>query len=399
MKHVKKRYIILIAIVLVLVIGFGILTIANRPLSKDELDALLDKKLTEMVNKNDAITSAVLTIYSDKLDFNGMYAAGKTGEDFAETVTVDHPYYSASIGKTFTATLIGMLYEEGVIRYEDSISAHLNDALLEGLFVYEGEDYKDRVTIKQLLGHMSGIGDYYEDPVSQGDTMVELLLKEQDRVWTPLELVSFTRENQKAVARPGEVFHYSDTGYILLGVLIESVTGQEFHEVLHERIFEPLGMNDTYLMFKSEPTNPQEYDILEVYVNGTDLSDTHALSFDWSGGGLVTTMSDLLIFNKALNEGKLVGTETLDQMTDFNKKYLDGVYYGLGMMEFRFGEFSYLLNDLPNIYGGVGDSSTFMMYDHTNDIYIIANFGSIDFMEESVPFLADILMTMDRLKE
>lgn len=399
MKHIKKRYIILIGFVLILMIGFIILSVANRPLSKDEMNIIIDEELTKMVNKNDEITSALLTVYSDKLHLNMAFAAGNTGKDLAEPVTVNHPYYSASIGKTFTSTLVGMLCEEGVISYDDLISRYLDDNLLEGLFVYEGVDYKDQVTIKQLLGHMSGIGDYYVDPVSQGDTMLEILIKKPDKLWTPLELISFTRENQKAIARPGEVFHYSDTGYILLGFMIESATGQEFHDVLHKKIIDPLGMNDTYLMFKSKPNNPPKYDILEVYVDGFNLSKTNALSFDWSGGGLVTTMSDLLIFNKALNNGKLVSFDTLKLMTDFNQEYINGVHYGLGIMEFNFGEFSFLFKGIPNIYGGVGDSSTFMMYDKTNDIHIIGNFGSVDFMEKSVPFLARVLMLVDCLKE
>ncbi|NLF36040.1 MAG: serine hydrolase [Clostridiaceae bacterium] len=399
MKRIKKRYIILIACMLILAVGFLVLCIANRPLSKDEMNVIMDEELTKMVNENNEITSALLTIYSDKLNLNETYAAGNTGKDFAEAVTVNHPYYSASIGKTFTATLVGMLCEEGAISYDDLISTHLDDKLLEGLFIYEGVDYKDQVTVKQLLGHMSGIGDYYEDPVSQGPTMVELLKNEQDRIWTPLDLLSFTRENQKAIARPGETFHYSDTGYILLGFVIESVTGQNFHDVLHSKIFDPLGMNDTCLIFKSKPNNPQKYDILEVYIDGIDLSNTNALSFDWSGGGLVTTMSDLLTFNKALNKGELVSFDTLKLMTDFNQEYIKGVHYGLGMMEFNFGEFSVFLKGTPNIYGGVGDSSTFMMYDKINDIHIIGNFGSVNFMDKSVPYLANVLMLVDRLKE
>ncbi|MDD3168794.1 MAG: serine hydrolase [Eubacteriales bacterium] len=399
MKQRKKRAFILIAFVFIMMIGFIVLSIANGPLSKDEMNGKIDRELTNMVNEHTDISSALLTIYSDELHLNETYAAGHTGKDLAEPVTVDHPYYSASIGKTFTAALIGMLCEEGVIRYDDFISDHLDESLLEGMFVYDGVDYKNQVTIRQLLGHMSGIGDYYEDPVSQGDTMLEIMINQPDKLWTPLELVSFTRENQKAIAKPGEVFHYSDTGYLLLGFLIEAVTGQQFDEVLQERILDPLGMNDTYLIFQSKPNHSQKYDILEVYVNGIDVSDTNALSFDWSGGGLVTTMADLLKFSKALHEGKLVGIDTLKQMADFNKNYINGVYYGLGMMEFRFGEFSFFLKDLPNIYGGVGDSSTFMMYEPTNEIHIIANFGSINFMEESVPFLANTLMIVDLLKE
>lgn len=388
---------ILIAFVSVVMMGFIVLTIANRPLSKDEMNAMIGKDLEEMVRDNDEITSALLTIYSDKLELDETYAAGYTGNDLIQPVTAEHSYYSASIGKTFTATLIGMLCEEGVISYDDAISKHLGAGLLEGLFVYDGVDYKDRVTIRQLLGHMSGIGDYYEDPVLKGETMLEILINDGNKRWNPIELVAFTRENQRAVARPGEVFHYSDTGYILLGFLIEAVTGQQFHEVLHERIFDPLGMNDTYLIFQSNPKNNPKFEMLEVYVNGIDVSDTNALSFDWSGGGLVTTMADLLKFSKALIDGKLVDIDVFHQMTNFSRKYMDGVYYGLGMMEFRFGEFSYFQKDIPNLYGGVGDSSTFMLYDKSNDIHIIANFGSIDLMEESVPFLAEVLMTVDRL--
>lgn len=399
MKKLKKRYIILAAFVIILVTGFLFLSIANKPLSKVELNEVIHEELTKIVHQNDRITSALLAIYSDKLHLNEAFAAGNTGRDFQEAVTVDHPYYSASIGKTFTATLFGMLCEEGVIQYEDTISKYLDDKLLEGLFVYEGVEYKDQVTIRQLLGHMSGIADYYEDPVSQGNTMMEILVKQQDKLWTPLDLVAFTRENQKAIAKPGDVFHYSDTGYILLGFIIESVTGQEFHDVLHEKIFSPLGMNDTYLIFRSKPKNPQKYDMLEVYVDNVDISKANSLSFDWSGGGLVTTMSDLLTFSKALHEGRLVSISTLGLMTEFSQEYLTGVHYGMGMMEFRFGEFSPWLKDTPNLYGGVGDTSAFMMYDKTNDIHIIGNFGTVDFMEESVPFLARVLMLVDRLEE
>lgn len=399
MKRMKKRYVILAAALLVIITGLVVVSIANGPLSKSEMTASIDKELATMVNQHDEITSALLTIYSDKLQLNEAFSAGYTSTDFSEPVTVHHPYYSASIGKTFTATVIAMLYEENILDFDDLIVKYLDNALLESLFVYEGVDYKDQVTIRQLLAHTSGIGDYFEDDVTQGDTMTEILLKEPGKIWTPLTLLSFTRENQQPVARPGDVFHYSDTGYILLGFIVEAVTGREFHEVLHERILDPLEMNDTCMVFKSSPKNPQTKDILEVYVQGIDLSDTNALSFDWSGGGLVTTMADLLIFSRALNGGRLVSYDTLNQMTDFSHEYLQGVHYGLGMMEFRFGEFSFFLKGTDDIYGGVGSSATFMMYDKTNDIHVIANFGTLNFMEQSVRFLSKVLMTVDRLKE
>jgi len=249
------------------------------------------------------------------------------------------------------------------------------------------------------LKHTSGVGDYFEDPVTKGDTMIHLLLEDKNKMWSPLELVAFTRENQKAVGRPGEIFHYSDTGYTLLGLIAESATGRKYNQLLHDFIIDPLSMNDTYLIFKSDPVNVPELNMLEVYADGTDLSRENSLSVAWADGGIVSTMSDLLIFNKALNTGRLVSMETLARMTEFDNEYRSGVHYGIGVMEFDFGGFSFFLEDMPNMHGGVGSTSSFMLYDKENDIHIIAHFGSLDFMEKSVPVLINVLLLVDRLRK
>ena len=399
MKKIKKRYYVLLSVLLVLIIGIVTVNVLFGPLSKKEVHDAIQKELEGVVNRNDEITSVVLTIYSDKNNINETFAVGTTGPDGSEPVTADLSYYTASIGKTFTSTLIGMLCEEGRISYEDPVSLYLDEQVLDGLFVFDGIDYQEQVTIIQLLQHMSGVGDYFEDPVTQGKTMLEMLQTEQNRMWTPLELLAFTRDNQESVARPDDKFHYSDTGYILLGLLIESVTGQEYHEVLHDRILTPLAMNDTYMLFKSEPANAQTHPMLEVYIDGVDYSNARSLSMDWTGGGIVSTMSDLLIFQKALHDGQLVSLDTLERMTNFDQKYRDGIYYGLGMMKFDFGGFSVFLENMPSIYGGVGSTSTFMMYDENNDTHIIANYGSLDFMEKSVPSLINIMLLLDRMEE
>lgn len=399
MKRIKKRFIVLGAILLAIVVGVSAVLIMNRPLSKSEMNAAIQKELGKVVSRNNEITSAVLTIYSDKLGLDESYVTGMTGPGLSEPVTADYSFFTASVGKVFTSVVFGMMMEEGTIQYDDPITKYLDDTVLDGLFVYEGVDYRDQVTILQLLKHTSGVGDYFEDPVTKGDTMLTLVVDEKDRIWSPLELVAFTRDNQKAVARPGEEFHYSDTGYILLGLVAESVTGQEFHEILQDKIIAPLMMDDTYLMFKSAPENSPDHDILEVYLDGRDMSKENSMSIDWAGGGIVSTMSDLLIFSKALNTGRLVSMETLSLMTEFDNQYLKGVNYGIGLMEFDFGGFLFFLDGMPNIYGGVGTTSTFVMYDKVNDIHIIANFGALDFMDKSVPFLISVLMLVDRLEK
>ena len=112
-------------------------------------------------------------------------------------------------------------------------------------------DYKEEVTIQSLMNHTSGIGDYFEDPVNEGMSIKELLLEKPDHIWTPVELIDFTISNQRTFAKPHTNLHYSDTRYLLLGFIIESITEQSYHDILHEKIFIPLEMNDSYMMFLS----------------------------------------------------------------------------------------------------------------------------------------------------
>ena len=108
-----------------------------------------------------------------------------------------------------------------------------------------------------LLAHTAGVADYFEGRVTSGRPMRELVIAEPDRFWTPADLLDFTRSRQRPVGRPGERFAYSNTGYILLGRLLEQATGRAFHELLHERIFTPLGMRDSALLFHSRPANDE----------------------------------------------------------------------------------------------------------------------------------------------
>jgi D-alanyl-D-alanine carboxypeptidase len=183
------------------------------------------------------------------------------------------------------------------------------------------------------------VGDYFEGPVTRGQPMLELITANPDITFTPEDLIAFTRENQAPVGQPGQQFYYSDTGYILLGLILEAIEGKSYSDILEERIFEPIGMKESYLMFyNNEPS-----DILGVYLNGIDYSKRNALSVDWAGGGVVTTMDDLLAFMRALENGDLLSDEVYSQMTDFKHHYEKGIYYGMGMMYFDFSELCFLL--------------------------------------------------------
>lgn len=387
----KKIYMILMVIGVVMMALIFLGKMMSSPLSKEKIISKIKKKLNRTIKKND-FKNIVLTIKSDEQSFNETFTAGD-----ATGLGVHQPYHVASVGKTFTATLVYMLAEKGQLNLSDAITDYLSDDVVEGLYVYENIDYKDVVTIENLLNHTSGIGDYFEDPVITGKDMKTLLRDDLDHFWTHLELIDFTRNHQETYNKPGVDFHYSDTGYVLLGLIVESITGQSFHQFLDDQVFTPLEMNDSYMMYISEPRNRKEV-ILPVLLKGVDVSTTNALSVDWTGGGIVSTNDDLIKFCTALNNGQLINETSYQEMTTFEHEMIKGIHYSTGMAEIRFEEFFFLLKGMNSLQGGIGATGSYMLYDTKTATYITGNFGSLDAMEKSVQTLISILQIYQRLE-
>lgn len=385
----------LFGIIIVVGIVFCVFVIINRPISKAAVSEEINTRLTKIVEKDETLSSALLTIYSNKTGYFEQFAVGTKNQYSELPVQIDSPYHSASIGKTICATVFGILADEGKINLNDKISSWLDDDILKGLFVVDGTDYSDQVTLKHLLSHTSGIGDYFEGPVKSGKPMLEIISSNPDLLFTPEELIAFTRENQIPVGKPGQQFYYSDTGYILLGFILEAIEEKPYSAILEDRIFQPLGMTESYFMFY----NDKPTDIIGIYMNEIDFSNKNALSIDWAGGGVVTTMNDLLTFMMALENGTILSDDVYSQMTDFSNIYTKGIYYGMGMMYFDFSELSLLLklSSMTDVYGGVGATGTYMLYDKEKDTYFIANFGSLDYGEKGLEELVKIRMIYDRM--
>lgn len=382
--------IIFSVVVILSILGFVVLSYLFRPLSKEEANSVIEKRIEKFADKNN-LDQTLVRLYSEKGDYDESYAAGSI-----DNLSTDDRYHSASIGKTFTSTLMYMLEEKKLLNMDDLIVDYLDKSLLEGLFVVDDKDYKDQVTIKMLLNHTSGAGDYFEDPVLKGSSFIEQMIKDPDKLYKPNDLLDFTRENQVAKFKPGHGFHYSDTAYILAGMIIESVTGHDFHQVLHDYIIDPLNLEDTNLTFKSKASSGRE-DMLPIFINGIDFSNKNALSIDWSGGGLTTTLDDLLDFNRALHGEKLISKHSLNEMKEFKNVYDKGIYYGVGMMSFKLEELSPMLKGMPDLYGGVGATASYMLYDESKDLFIVMNVGSYDMVEKSLAEIVQILMVYNRI--
>lgn len=379
--------------VLLLVIVFGVLFWLNsRPLTKDQAISEIQNNVDNSLDEKKSVYSALVYIDVPQKELRVKYAAGKTNGELVQT---DQPFHVASVGKLFTATLIGRLIDEGKIQLNDPINLYLDEAMLENLFVFEGFDYKDEVTLQQLLSHTSGIADYF---TLEDNGLMESLYQTPDKFFTPQELVQFTREHQSAYFAPGGGYHYSDTGYILLGLIIESVTNKPFHENLHEVIFDPLSMDDTYLMFYSEPKNGKRT-IAEAWVNGHEISRFQSVSIDWAGGGVISTLDDLAVYIRTLYQGKIITPATLNALNQFDYEFMSGIAYGNGFMQMQFEKFFPTLGFLPRMTGHMGVLGTQLFFDESSDMVYISSYGSSDATVASVQSMIQILSIVYRIQK
>ncbi|GAA1055340.1 hypothetical protein GCM10017608_24610 [Agromyces luteolus] len=314
-------------------------------------------------------------------------------------------FHVASVGKLATTTLVAQLVEEGAFAFDTPVADLLSSEVVAGLFeATETTDAAGGATVDDLLSHTAGVADYFDGPVASGSRMRDLVIAEPDRPWTPADLLAFSRERQHPVGRPGERFRYSDTGFVLLGRIVEETTGQAFHDVLHERVFRPLGMLDSALLFHSAPERdratatavggrsaaPTRPVIAPLRLGRVEASRFTSLSCDWAGGGIVSTPDDLLSFSRALHDGTLVAPDTLAHLAEPRNRFRPGIHYGAGMMQLRYGGFSPFLAGLPRPTGHIGVLATHVFHDPVHDADIVLNFASTREMRRSFMTLIEI---------
>jgi D-alanyl-D-alanine carboxypeptidase len=304
---------------------------------------------------------------------------------------VNQPFHMASIGKLFTALLIMRLVERGRMRLDQAVCELLDATTLQRLFVYDGVDYAAQVTVAQLLGHTSGVADYFEGRARGAPSVMRQMVSDPEHIWTPSELLAFTRTHQRAQAAPGSTFHYSDTGYILLGLMIENDMGMPLEECLHHELFAPLGMHRSYLMHRGLPIEMPAPAIAPVWLAGHEVSQFRSVSSDWAGGGIVSTPADAVRFMRALHSGTLLQPASLQHMMHAVHRFQPGLWYGLGMMEVRFEEFFFLLRGLPRLYGHIGVVATHLWYEPLSETTIVLNVGDSTQMVASFRLLIDVM--------
>ena len=220
-------------------------------------------------------------------------------------------FQSGSVGKQFTATGIMILVQEGKINLDDPISKYLGNV---------PSSWKG-ITVRHLLTHTSGMGDYPDSMDFRKD-----YTEEEEFVMAKKQPLKF---------KPGERWSYSNLGYLLLGVIIHKVTGQFYGDFLEERIFQPVGMNATQVI--------NEADIIPNRSAGYRLKDGQIKNQEWvspslnttADGALYFTILDLAKWDAALYTEQLLSKSNLDQMwtpvkLNSGKTYPYGFGWGFG---------------------------------------------------------------------
>ncbi|GAC1475338.1 MAG: serine hydrolase domain-containing protein [Isosphaeraceae bacterium] len=264
----------------------------------EDIASKIDDSLRARV-KNDRFCGAILVARDGKVLARRGY--GMANLELEVPNTPETRFRLGSLTKQFTATALMILRERGKVDVHEKVKTYLP----------ESPRAWDEVTLHHLLTHTSGIPSYTSLPdyltrMREPTTPDQLLARFKDR---PLEFP------------PGSKYQYSNSGYAVLGKVIEAVSGRGYADFLHEAIFEPLNMKNTGYD-RSPPILKHRASGYTRSLLATINADYLDMSIPYAAGGLYSTVDDLLLWDRALDSEKLVSRKTLEMMfTPFKENY------------------------------------------------------------------------------
>jgi len=277
--------------------------VAGTPLpstARDPLAADLAAKLDAAASASASAIAAPGAVVGVQTPEGTWFAAyGDADPTAGAAMTTDVHQRIGSVTKTFTGTIVLQLAEEGLLSLDDPIEQYIG-----------GVPNGDEITLRLMLDMTSGITSYSLD-----DQFQQELFADHARVWTPEELTEIGLKLSPKFA-PGAQFDYSNTNFVMLGMVIEQVTGQPFHEVVRERITAPLGLLETRMPPATDVSIGTPF-ARGFTMQGTAEGATEAVdATDWSptsaftAGQMISTVPDLLAYGRALGTGQgLLGVD------------------------------------------------------------------------------------------
>ncbi|HET7379677.1 MAG TPA: serine hydrolase domain-containing protein, partial [Gaiellales bacterium] len=259
------------------------------------------------------------------LSRNGKRTIGVTsglGEVSTKTAIRAHDRIRvASVAKTYTATVVLQLVGEGKLRLADPVERWLPGLVPHG----------NKISIRQLLNHTSGLADFEYDPT----VLAPYLAGDLSYAWAPRKLVEIAVSHPPLFA-PGNDESYSSTNYLLAGLIVEARTGHTLGSELNRRIFRPLHLHATSFPTTARMPNPHAHGYLVIKKPpATDVTGLYP--FPWAAGAIISNAADTATFYRALLSGRLLSPRLLHAMqTTHAQKQVDipGQRYGLGLIRY-----------------------------------------------------------------
>ena len=226
-----------------------------------------------------------------------------------------------SLTKTYVSTVVLQLVAEHRLHLTDPVSRYL-PRLLSG---------KPKVTVRELLNHTSGVYDFNNDP----RVLAPYLAGRLGHVWTPRDLVRIAMSH-RLVSRPGGAYHYSNTNYLLAGLVVQAVTGHSLGAQLRHRVFQPAHLHATTFTTSRRLPSPAAHGYFTF--SGTQPTDVTSLyPYPWASGAAVATVSDVARFYRQVLSGRLLSPRLMAAMettVDASAEDGPGTAYGLGIERF-----------------------------------------------------------------
>lgn len=312
----KTRFWLIQAVCLILLLLAAPGWAKENELSVSRVDPSMGQRVQEALDTAVAecnVPGAVLALG----DTNGntrIWTSGLADLETGESMSEDLYFLIGSVTKSYTATMVLQLVDDGLIKLDAPIGKYL-----PGLVPRE-----DEITIRFLLEMRSGLGDYGTNP--QFEKFME---SNPLKVCTPEQLVKFSLDR---AGEPDKEFHYTNANYILLGMLIEKVTNNSFRNELKRRILQPLGMSHTFMLREMKMPTPYAHGYR--YEEGKVIDGTYSIhpSLFWTAGGIVSTAADQLIWAKALLQGRLLSPQAHSEQFAMKPASSKLGFYGLGVM-------------------------------------------------------------------
>jgi CubicO group peptidase (beta-lactamase class C family) len=275
-----------------LAIALPVVSVPAQQSSRAALVSRVDSLAADFLSSSH--TPAVSVAVLRGMDTLVMKGYGDASTDPRREATASTVYRIGSITKQFTSSAIMRLVERGKLSLDDPMSKYLPDVPLHGR----------TVTIRQLLNHTSGIHSYTSDP-------------EWAKTWaqdlTPRQIVAFVDKDTFDFA-PGTGYRYNNTGYVLLGMIIEKVTGEPYATYLQHDLFTPLALRQTSYC----PTRPTDPSFAAGYSSSGGTAKPAAflsMTHPFSAGALCSTVRDLVIWQRALAGGRVLNARSYALMT------------------------------------------------------------------------------------